>query len=360
MLRCANCGEWFYVDIDEDEEANSCADESGLQTETRVADTPFTITHVPVSLAKDDPRVREDATNLFRFLRDVVELRSKTVRTVEQYERDGHVLWLSDVPRESGCASAAWPLDDAQRTSGSAWLEIDRPRLEESPAPPSQLRPWLDPGEVVDSSLEYPELLEVVPASRLVDDITLPVDDGGMISFESVDGLLDVWTEYVEKRWQPWAVRNRRLQPVQALYNDLFSIHQIIQSRGDEFELVVGVALLQWRTSGHEVRRHLLTTRAELAFESERGRIVLGPGPEGSVLRLEQDMLEVGDRPSPDELGGILVSLDTATGDVFHGDDLRTVAAMWVNSAASDGRFLDQWPLSRDAWTSRLSLGRQR
>lgn len=363
VFRCPECNEWFYVEITSaaDTEEDQSESQDGTKAEDLSVEHGETMTEDEQAGKKivrptdagqvrrevgrrkqRDESVRKDASSLFQFLHDVVELRSRTVRSVDQYAKDGHVLWLTDVPRERGCLCAAWPVDDGESTAHSPWLEVARPRLEDWPEPPVVLRPWLDPVELADSSLEYPELQERVPRTRFSDEDDLAADDEGNVGYEQVEGILEMWSQYVERRWQPWAVRDGRLQPVQTLYNDLFSLHQTLQSRGDEFELIVGVGLLQWQRAGHEIKRHLLTTSAELRFESDRGRIVLEPGPEGVVLRLEQDMLEVGDRPSPDELAGIAGRLDDAGDDFWHGDDVKAVARMWVNSVAADGRFADE------------------
>jgi len=286
--------------------------------------------------------VRDHATALFAFLREVVKLRSKTVRSIDQYERDGNVIWFADVPRDPGCSCAAWRVEGTSAGSMSSWLEVSRPLLTEPPAPPEALRPWLIARDVSDSSLEYPDLQDSIPASRLADSSDFATDDDGNVSLDQMEGILDVWTDYVEGQWQPWARKDSRVRPVYELYNELFSIHQVLQSRGDEFELVVGVGLLQWATGGRDVKRHLLTARAELTFESDRGRIAVEPGPEGVVVKLEQDMLDVVEQPSPDLLGEILERLEQVGDDIWHGEDARTVATMWVNSVDAAGRLIDE------------------
>jgi very-short-patch-repair endonuclease len=296
----------------------------------------------PSGVMGEASSVRDHAIALFEFLREVVQLRSTTVRSIDQYESDGKVLWLAETPRAPGCSCAAWRDEGASTGSTSAWLEVARPVLTEPPSPPEALRPWLKASEISDSRSEYPDLQDTISASCLGDGAEYATDDEGNVRFDQMDGILDVWTDYVESQWQPWALKDSRLRPVYELYNELFSIHQVLQSRGDEFELVVGVSLLQWATGGHDVKRHLLTARAELTFESDRGRIAVRPGPEGVVLKLEQDMLEVAEQPSPDLLAEILERLEQAGSDIWQGEDARAVANMWVNSVDAAGRFIDE------------------
>lgn len=281
--------------------------------------------------------VREKAASLFRFLREVVQLRTTSARSVAQYERDGRVIWLADVPREPQCLCAAWSHDEARDEAN--WLEVTRTELKHHPAPPELLRPWLDPADLADSDLAYPDLRESLPAALIDPEAD---DDTGEVRFEDAPGVFDDWSRYIEDVWQPWAAADRRGRHVQALYNDLFSIHQTLLSRGDEFELVVGWGLLQWRVGGHEIKRHLVTANAELSFESERGRMTVGPLSEGMMLRLEQEMLEVTDRPGPEQVAAISADLDRISGDVWHGDAIRTVLRRWVNSVSPDGSFADE------------------
>jgi len=49
--------------------------------------------------------IRENAISLFTFLRELTQLRTKNIRTLENY---AEVLWLCDIPREQGCFTQAW------------------------------------------------------------------------------------------------------------------------------------------------------------------------------------------------------------------------------------------------------------
>jgi hypothetical protein len=61
-----------------------------------------------------DQEVRNRAIRLFAFLREVTELRSKTTRTCDQYEK---ILWFDEIPREPGCHCIAWRTNQDQEES---------------------------------------------------------------------------------------------------------------------------------------------------------------------------------------------------------------------------------------------------
>jgi hypothetical protein len=57
------------------------------------------------------------------------------------------------------------------------------------------------------------------------------------------------WERYVENQWWRWAIEERRLQPVQSIYNELFAAYQNQVRMREADEVVVGVGLLSRRGS---------------------------------------------------------------------------------------------------------------
>ncbi len=107
---------------------------------------------------RNDEQVRDRTIKLFTYLRELSELQSKTVRTIDQYEK---TLWFKEIPREPGCHCIAWrPIEDEEQSD--VWVEIKKPRLKPSPKVADALEPWLNPQEVVDSSREYPVLRDKI------------------------------------------------------------------------------------------------------------------------------------------------------------------------------------------------------
>ena len=72
--------------------------------------------------ANDDSRIREQAIGLFTFLNALTELRSKTVRTLAQYEK---ILWFHEIPRELGCHCIAWGTR-ADEDVPEVWVEVKK------------------------------------------------------------------------------------------------------------------------------------------------------------------------------------------------------------------------------------------
>jgi hypothetical protein len=232
---------------------------------------------------ENDESIRNGAIRLFTFLRELTELRTTTVRSLEQYEK---VLWFSEIPREQGCHCIAWgPIEDDERSE--VLLEIRKPRLKAPPKLPDDLTLWLDPREVEDSSNDFPKLreriTETVPGE--------PSEDGALEPRTVFRNLTEypeikaLWEKYVEEKWWPWAEEDRRVQAVQRVYTDLFSIYQKQQRLGEAYEVVLGLGYLTWQTpSGQEVKRHIITAHTSTTFDAARGVITVGPAGEAQSL----------------------------------------------------------------------------
>ena len=286
------------------------------------------------------PDARQQAQSLFAFLREVVALRGRTVYSVDHADYE-LVKWLADVPQAEKCYCVVNADLDSHAEPPEQWLEIRKPQARPHPPIPPTLKPWLDAVEVADSSRPYPDLRE----EAFVDDVNGAGDEGkcsGSVSLEASPEILDQWNDYVERSWMPWAERDRVVRCVQDLYDDLFSAHQTLETRSEEFELLMGFGLLSWRSpTGHVVKRHLVTAKCDLDFDSAGGRIAIGPTAEGLEFSLEQDMLDVDEQPMAGDASGVRRSLDDVDGSFWANDSLHKVLREWANSAASDGEYLE-------------------
>ena len=131
-----------------------------------------------------------------------------------------------------------------------------------------------------------------------------------------------------------------RLQPIQKVYAELFSVYQKQQRLGEQYEVVLGLGALRWKTAdGHEVWRHLVSANASLAFDSARGVITVGPAGEGAKPQLEQDMLDQKYRPDADELRDLEAQLAEIWDQLWDLTRVDAVLSNWVRSASSRGSY---------------------
>ena len=273
---------------------------------------------------------RENAIALYSFLKEFAQLRTKITRDVSQYEREGQVLWAHQFPRESGCYCIAWDRGSSS-TSDAVWLEIRKPRPFQPPEPPELLNAWVRRDQLGDSSLDFPGLYETLPGDS---------DDDPPRSLEDCPDIREAWDTYIENQWWHWADHDRREQQVEKAYTYVFSMFQRQQRLGESFEVIFGLGLLNWKTpDGHAVRRHLVSARVSVVFDSTSGTLMVVPAGEGARPSLEQDMLDPQYRPDPQVLNSIQGDLEELGDSLWDAGPLDDLLNSWVNSVAAIGEY---------------------
>ena len=256
-----------------------------------------TTNDAPVAAASKLDPIREKAIRLFRYLTALAELRARTVRDVASYEA---VFWFSELPREKECYTPAW--DGGETTDEENWLRIDKPVRPVLPRPPAECEHWFDAARLEEVAAE-PKLYDEIVDPKWVPGGT---EDGDESDSTPPPRLLLIdhpriavaWGKYLETKWRPWRTQYHRWETVQTAYRKLFTIYQEQQRRGEQYELLLGVGVLVWTTtSGHKVCRPTVTARVTIALERESGCITVSPAVDGANFALEQDMLEVNERP---------------------------------------------------------------
>jgi hypothetical protein len=223
-------------------------------------------------LPSGDVELRERVVRLFTYLRELAALRLRTVRTIEQYES---VLWLSDIPNETGCFCIAWnPTNEEEQND--YWIEIKNPHLKPAPKPTKELQPWVDPYELEDSSKDAPNLRDKIAITSY--DETEDGEKTEILTLQDFPEIKEQWARYVQEKWKPWAEIHRQQKKILKVYTDLFAIYQKQQRLGEAFEVVVGLGFLTWKSEGGgEIRRHLIVAQTNLTFDAAAGTIQLGP-----------------------------------------------------------------------------------
>ena len=286
--------------------------------------------------------IRDRAIRLFTYLRELTQLRSKVIRTLDNYD---NVLWFSEIPHEKECFTPAWGI--AREGAEEIWLEIKKPKLPPLPTVPDKLFPWVRESDLVDSSKDEPEILQRILAPAKEDDLHSEEKEASSSSSEPKflelnDHLhiLDIWADYLEKKWKPWAIEHRRLKRVQEVYAKLFTIYQKQKSLGEAFELVIGLGLLNWQTpTGQRVCRHLITYQAAITLDSNSGTLSVCPPAEGIKLSLEQDMLEASERPISEVQVRIEQQAKELDDDIWNIAGVEEVLRSWVQSVSAEGTY---------------------
>lgn len=245
---------------------------------------------------------KDRGIRLIDFLTRLNQLRTKVVRDLNDYQ---NVLWLHEIPSEQRyCFTRAW--GDNENFDPDIWIEIKKynePKLERVP---EICEKWADQ-KTLRNTDDFPKLLSSIniQVDKLNPDWDPkdPVEEQYISTLETLNldnhpKVSEEWDRYLETKWLPWSDLHRKWQEVQNIYSQLFSIYQQQQKLGEEFELVLAIGLLNWKPpTGHSVRRHLITSKADIIFDSRVGKFTVKASVEGPQLTVELDMLELGDQP---------------------------------------------------------------
>jgi hypothetical protein len=237
----------------------------------------------------------EKPIRVVEFLTALAKINSKIMRDIDEYRK---TLWLHQIPREpKHCFSQAWGEED--EFAGDIWVEVRKFPEPALPKVPDKCRDWANP-ETLRNIKEIPELRKTI----LVEEEELNAETGETqtvtvtLSLEAFPDVESAWETYLEERWLPWTELYARYLAVQEVYANLFHIYQEQQKLGEQFELVLGIGLLTWKTpSGHSAKRHLITAKASLEFEPHLGKFTVRPALNGEQVDIELDMLDVSDHP---------------------------------------------------------------
>ncbi|MCO5144395.1 MAG: AAA domain-containing protein [Oligoflexia bacterium] len=272
-------------------------------------------------------QAREKSIRLFTYLRELTQLRSKVTTDIEDYEQ---VIWFNQVPKENGCRCIAW--DQASEENSEIWIEINKPKRKPPPNLPSILDGWISKATLSESS-RTPKLVE----SKL-EVLAGPKNDGTddetkVTQLSDRPEVSNEWASYLEKLWKPWAADDLKQKKIEDTYKEIFSIYQKQQRLGESYEVVVGIGFLVVKnSSSSSIRRHLLTTKASITFDSKRGVITLGPTAEGTKLQLEQEMLDPQDRPEPSELKVIEEQAERIGEELWDRVQVNGLLKSWIHS----------------------------
>jgi very-short-patch-repair endonuclease len=278
--------------------------------------------------------LNDKVKRLFQFLKEFAELRSKAVRDIDSYEA---VLWLNDIPHESGCYCKVWDLTSpgvsTSEDRADNWVFIRKPKLKPAPELSDELRPWLIREQIQDSHRDdYPELrsewTEVISESHSV---TRKLQDHPDIE--------DFYLAYLEQ-WESWRNAERPRRKVQRVYSDLYAMYQKQQRLGEAYEVVLGIGYLTWATpAGYRVRRHLVTAPSSISFEPTRGVITVGPPGIQIPLSLEQDMFDPRDRLATAQEQAAYEPLKAAGDDAWDLHNVEAAITSWVHAASAKGEY---------------------
>ena len=273
--------------------------------------------------------------NLFEFLKSFNKLKRRPQLNIKSYEE---VIWFYDLPKEKECYSITYHMD-SEKVHFDKWIEIKKPKRNPCPKPPEKIEPWLK-GNKYDKHTEEPQLLKY----RIQDpptnfrETTYENMEADRVLLEDHPEIKQIFENYLNQKWIPWALEEKRLESVLETYNRLYKIYNTQSFQGEVYELVLGLGFLSTKNEkGSDIRRHIVTTPVFIDFNSTTGTLTVGPGEQAVGLSLEMDMLRDSERPKNcDEINQQLSDLNN---DFWVKEEFDNNLKSWLNSYDPNGQF---------------------
>ena len=142
-----------------------------------------------------------------------------------------------------------------------------------------------------------------------------------------------------------------RYERIQHVYTHFFTIYQKQKKLGEQYELLAGVGLFNWKTPDQQyIHRHILTIPCSFQFDANNGIIRVVPSADGSKPELEQDMLELEMRIDHKALTPILEMMEDLQLDVWNKKLIDSICRSFAHSLAATGTYKeDELNDKRDA-----------
>ena len=282
--------------------------------------------------------LRDRAVRLFKFLRELALLKSKTVRDLSEYEK---VVWFNDVPQCKNCLSVLSPESD--KLQDSTWLEIRQSSEPRRPAIPSSCVRWLEEETIEDEPHAEPRLRdEIATASFPLNNYPTSNTQKQTEWLSDHPEISEEWERWKQDNWRPWVETHINWKAVDEVYFQLFSIHQQLTKLGERYELLLGLGLLTWETPNNQIiRRHVIVGDAYLSFDAYRAKFELQAAPEGVKLHFETDMIEQSYLPSLEQLKELESLLSLTQESPWNKEEVDKILKSFINSVSPHAIYSD-------------------
>jgi DNA polymerase III delta prime subunit len=209
---------------------------------------------------------------IFNYLLEFSKLRSKPVRDIENADSQyPDKIWFVDIPQCEIFDCITFP---NYSQDADYWLKISKPKEEPKPPAFSKLSDTLTDWIVEDSLIDE-NGMPVLKENIVKNGKTILLSEQEEIKKEFEDYLNNRWLDDLEiykEKFKEYKAKLAEYERQSRTYKHLFSIYNKAQHFGEEFELIVGVGLLYFQESANTplICRHILTSKAEISFESSQ------------------------------------------------------------------------------------------
>jgi very-short-patch-repair endonuclease len=229
----------------------------------------------------------EQSRALFGFLKDLLRLRNKPVKTISTYvtasghwvhhldetpaTKNGVAFWGSIGLRAMGtlggdiASVVQLGITTFKETKGSI-LRLPKITPPEPPQPSADLGPWID-GDI-EFIFETPKLMQRIELTDQSDEQVLTEMD--LKDHPNVIKDFESWLA----KWQQWAIKSKDDLEIRKLYNALFETRDQIRDQSQDWEFILGIGRLRLGLgTDKEIDRHIFTVPCVIDLDSTTGTL---------------------------------------------------------------------------------------
>jgi len=205
---------------------------------------------------------------IFNYLHEFSKLRSNPVRDIDNSETQyPEKLWLDDIPVNELFENVIRPEFNQEN---DYWIKIKKPKepiKPDFPILPKKIQTWVDQDSLLSEENE-PFLKETIEENNktllLVDFPEINIDLKKYVNEKWLDDLI-AYNIKLKKYQEEYEI----FEKLNDTYKKLFYIYNKTQQFGEEYELVVGVGLLNFKENEErpKIFRHIITQKVDINFE---------------------------------------------------------------------------------------------
>jgi transcription elongation GreA/GreB family factor/very-short-patch-repair endonuclease len=230
---------------------------------------------------------------IFNYLKEFSKLRSNPVRDIDAQETQyPEKFWLNDIPENELFENIIKPNFNEEN---DYWLKVGKPK---EPVKPE----FSKLSENLEKWIEKPTLLNEEDLPKLKETLEIY---GKTFSIEDFPEIEKELHQYIDKKWiddlieynekiHAYRIEHENFEKLNAVYKQFFRIFNKTHQFGEEYELVVGVGLLNYKENEEKPKifRHILTQKVDINFEylQKDSEIFISPNLE-SAPQIETDSI---------------------------------------------------------------------
>jgi very-short-patch-repair endonuclease len=271
---------------------------------------------------------------IFQYLEAFNQQRNPVIRQVDEQE---WALWLKNLPVQP-------TITRNTESDDSFVLKVGRANLTFPPAPPQEIKDWLQPGWEDPSKAE-----------KLVEYKTEKDGEGHEVKvrFEDSPERLKSYGQWKVKR-DTWAGQERPAREAYKIFERIYTLYNRIEREAGRLELVLGDGILNWRLPLGGINHPILLQRLQLTFDPQKPEFTFQIT--NQPVELYTALMRTSQTVDPKLIAQIREQCEEANFDLIDGRSVSEFLKGVVTRLASGGQFIPEDGIRGESDYPRIAL----